>query len=809
MIGCNRPLRVKELAEVLAIKFDADGTANVQTGWGIEEAEEAVLSTCSTLIMVVNNDDYRDLHGDDKDASRIIQFSHFSVKEFLTSSRLTSSRPSISRYHVLLGSSHTILAQACLSALLRLDDSTDEENIRNFPLAIYAAHHWHIHALQENVKPRIQSDIERLFDLGKPHYAAWTWIYDSGGIIRQHLSIPDGRPSQPEAPPLFYAARLGSRDLVEDLIATRPQDINVTHIHNGPPLLSALLGGHLEIAELLIEHGAQASIPDISQRTPLSEISAKGYLQLLKLVFKHGVETEDRWTEASSWAIVEALRNGQFDIASFLLHHDVDINARANRGETSLHKLTGELVEDLKKVQWSHGADVSAPDNHGRIPLTVVSQHRSSPMTQSLPELEVDMKAHDQDCNTASQDAELDIIRLLLHHGADTTAKNKFGETPLHKAARFGGGTKVMKLLIEHGADVDAETDGLNTPLHYASAYGSLDMVRFLVEHGADISAMTKRRETLLHMASHSTDFEVVRFFVDRGADVNAKTNNLETPLHVACEHANHEVVGFLVERGADTNAETEKRETPLHWASGWGNTEVVRLLVERGANIGAETKKRETPLHWASKSGNWDNLEIIQFLVDQGADVNAKADDLRTPLHLASENGFLGIVQFLADSGAVIDAETVQGETPLHMVSRSIHGRKEVAQFLVERGLDVSAKTKDGQTPLHLASQFWDISFDMLEFLVENGANIDAWTKSHETPLHLAAKCGNIRVVRFLIGRGADVNSKTDDLQTPLHVASEMVGPELIMIHFICREPILTPRDSQMIIIAIIATRN
>ncbi|KAH9027727.1 hypothetical protein EDB85DRAFT_2291469 [Lactarius pseudohatsudake] len=95
LIASNRPLRVEELAEILAIEFGTEGTANLETGWRLEKAEDAVLSTCSTLIMVVDNVDYNYDDGNDN-GSRIVQFSHFSVQEFLTSSRLTGLRPNIS-----------------------------------------------------------------------------------------------------------------------------------------------------------------------------------------------------------------------------------------------------------------------------------------------------------------------------------------------------------------------------------------------------------------------------------------------------------------------------------------------------------------------------------------------------------------------------------------------------------------------------------------------------------------------------------------------------------------------------------------
>jgi hypothetical protein len=78
-----RPLRVEELAEVLAIDFDAPahgGVPQLNPTWRWEDQHEAVLSTCSSLIAIV-----------DDGPSQVVQFSHFSVKEYLTSDRLARS----------------------------------------------------------------------------------------------------------------------------------------------------------------------------------------------------------------------------------------------------------------------------------------------------------------------------------------------------------------------------------------------------------------------------------------------------------------------------------------------------------------------------------------------------------------------------------------------------------------------------------------------------------------------------------------------------------------------------------------------
>jgi hypothetical protein len=126
-----RPLRVEELAEVLAIDFDAPADRGIppsNPNWRWTDQHQAVLSTCSSLIAIVDDGGYQ-----------VVQFSHFSVKEFLTSKRLARSSGDISRYHILLEPANTILAQACLGVLLRLDDRIDEDNPDDIPLLTYAA----------------------------------------------------------------------------------------------------------------------------------------------------------------------------------------------------------------------------------------------------------------------------------------------------------------------------------------------------------------------------------------------------------------------------------------------------------------------------------------------------------------------------------------------------------------------------------------------------------------------------------------------------------------------------------------------
>ena len=116
----SRPLRVKELAEFLAFDFDEGSTPTVLAEWRPDDAAHAVLSTCSSLLAVVNVDGFP-----------VIQFAHFSVKEYLTSARLAETKDTLSRFYISMTPAHTIVAQACLGVLLHLDETVTKTELED------------------------------------------------------------------------------------------------------------------------------------------------------------------------------------------------------------------------------------------------------------------------------------------------------------------------------------------------------------------------------------------------------------------------------------------------------------------------------------------------------------------------------------------------------------------------------------------------------------------------------------------------------------------------------------------------------
>jgi ankyrin repeat protein len=86
----------------------------------------------------------------------------------------------------------------------------------------------------------------------------------------------------------------------------------------------------------------------------------------------------------------------------------------------------------------------------------------------------------------------VEVVRLLLHYGADVNAVDDSGWSALHQAANSAstvGAAQVVRMLLEAGADANAINQEGETPLNYAVTEtdgDTLSVVTTLLEAGAD-----------------------------------------------------------------------------------------------------------------------------------------------------------------------------------------------------------------------------------------------------------------------------------------------------------------------------------
>jgi len=411
LVAAMRPLRVEELAEIFAVEFDMDTVPNLVEGWRPENPEEAVLSACSTLIAVVEDD-----------GSKYFQFSHFSVKEFLTSNRLrTSDIGNIHRYHISRDSAHITLVRACLAVLLRLDEKMDKKRLATFPLAFYAARHWVDHAKFGDATSQIQSALERLFDPRKPYLASWAWIHDvDRSWVRQPIHALAEYPSPLGPTALYYAALCGFSGLAKHLV-THAEDPNAKCGYHGTALHAALCTGNLEIADVLLDHGVNTNLEDQDGRVPLVKAYDCRNLEAMRLLLEHGANGDVRY---GSFELLShhASYRGRDEVVQLLLEHNFDANARDSKIWTPLHWASTGGQAKVVQLLLDYGADVDAQLMNQNTPL-----------------------------HQASRNGHVEVVQTLLEHGADMHIRGEFDWTPF-QTATFMGHSEVAKLLLERGA---------------------------------------------------------------------------------------------------------------------------------------------------------------------------------------------------------------------------------------------------------------------------------------------------------------------------------------------------------------------
>ena len=369
LVAAVRPLQVKELAEVLAFDFTTEGIPTLDRGWRWEDQEEAVMSACSSLVMIVQDGD-----------SRVVQFSHFSVKEFLTADRLAESTRDVSCYHIRLEAAHTILVRACLGVLLQMDDRIDFDSIKSFPLARYAAQYWTTHARIENVSSRIKDGMECLFDADKPHFATWLWIYNGDRLRSMSTMCPE----KPEAVPLYYAARFGFRDLAEHFIAKHPAHVHARGGSEITPIHVAASEGHCDILSLLIEHGAAVNnCQGEHGYTPLLRASRNGRLEAGQFLLDRGANIDAR-SRSNLTALTCAAMDGHVELARMLLERGAKIDTRNDFDYTPLHLAALYDQKQIVQLFLEHGADVNARTESGYTTSEIASRNGYHEMVELL-----------------------------------------------------------------------------------------------------------------------------------------------------------------------------------------------------------------------------------------------------------------------------------------------------------------------------------------------------------------------------------------------------------------------------------------
>ena len=236
-------------------------------------------------------------------------------------------------------------------------------------------------------------------------------------------------------------------------------------------------------------------------------------------------------------ALVFAAREGDIESARILLDAGADVNQVTQYGWTALLTAAQNRHYALGTMLLDRGANPNIANKGGWTPLYLATDNRN------IEGGDYPVRAGDLD--------HLDFIKTLLAHGADVNARARDstetrtiftmqwlyedGATPFLRAAQSAD-VELMKLLLTHGADPTIATNNNVTALAVAAGIGwvqgvtyersereSREAVKMCLDLGIDPNVVDRDGRTALHGAAHKGRNDIVQMLVDRGARLDAR----------------------------------------------------------------------------------------------------------------------------------------------------------------------------------------------------------------------------------------------------------------------------------------------
>ncbi|XP_039201703.1 ankyrin repeat domain-containing protein 16 isoform X1 [Crotalus tigris] len=214
----------------------------------------------------------------------------------------------------------------------------------------------------------------------------------------------------------------------------------------------------------------------------------------------------------------------------------------------------------------------------------------------------------------------LEIIRDLVHQGANPQLKNKDGWNCFHIASREGD-PGVIQYLLDAFPDIwDTESRIGRTPLHTAAMHGRLEVVKILLERCRYTPDVRDHCGiTPFVDAIQNGHLDVAQVLLERyQADCKIRDALGNQPLHRAAITGQEEALQFLVsDLGVDVDEKaTVLGLTALHYAAKEGHKGTIQCLLSLGASLHVQDKKHRTALHMASAR---QHAPCVRFLLQAG----------------------------------------------------------------------------------------------------------------------------------------------------------------------------------------------
>jgi ankyrin repeat protein len=364
------------------------------------------------------------------------------------------------------------------------------------------------------------------------------------------------------ATPMSLAAEVGNVDLLK-LLVDAGANVDSPNPEGQTALMAVARTGNLAAARLLVDRGATVDAKERwGGQTALMWASARRHPEMMRLLISKGADVNARSIDRDYQRHVTAegrpksLDSGGFTpllyaarenciaCVNVLIENRADIDLPDPDGVSPLLLAIMNANWDLAKWLIDGGADVNQWDIFGEAPLLTAVDQRNR------------IDGGRASIDSPNKTSGLAIVNLLLEHGADPNMQLFFkpahvrgaggggdvrngnatftrGATPLIRAAT-NGDLEVVKLLLEHGADATLYMADRQTPIHAAIAGRApepqaLELIKVLQRAGTDVNVVALinheeevRGGSALHYAVRKRYKDVIKLLGSMGIDMDA-----------------------------------------------------------------------------------------------------------------------------------------------------------------------------------------------------------------------------------------------------------------------------------------------